>query len=158
MAQEASIRMKALRPADVCSVNPGNLPDLQATSLTSFFFFFFFLKIVFIFFRERKGGRKRWRETSMCGCLSSHVPRTGDVAGILGMCPDWELNQRPFGLQAGAQSTEPHQPGLTSSVVETKWVSQRQTGSSAAPRVGLTEQTHTLVLVGKQQNTHSFTQ
>ena len=27
------------------------------------------------------------------------------------MCPDWELNRRPFGFQAGAQSTEPHQPG-----------------------------------------------
>ena len=28
-----------------------------------------------------------------------------------GMCPDRELNQQPFGSQAGAQSTEPHQPG-----------------------------------------------
>ena len=27
------------------------------------------------------------------------------------MCPDRELNQRLFGSQAGAQSTEPHQPG-----------------------------------------------
>ena len=27
------------------------------------------------------------------------------------MCPDWESNQWPFGSQAGAQSTEPHQPG-----------------------------------------------
>ena len=26
------------------------------------------------------------------------------------MCPDWESNQKPFGLQAGAESTEPHQP------------------------------------------------
>ena len=25
--------------------------------------------------------------------------------------PAWESNQRPFGLQAAAQSTEPHQPG-----------------------------------------------
>ena len=39
----------------------------------------------------------------MCGCL--------DLAHNPGMCPDWESNQRPFGLQAGAQSTEPHQPG-----------------------------------------------
>ena len=27
------------------------------------------------------------------------------------MCPDWELNQQPFGSQAGAQSNEPQQPG-----------------------------------------------
>ena len=25
--------------------------------------------------------------------------------------PDWELNQQPFGLQAGTQSTEPHVSG-----------------------------------------------
>ena len=36
----------------------------------------------------------------------------GDLACIPGMCPDWELNQQPFGLQAGAHSTEPQQPGL----------------------------------------------
>ena len=27
------------------------------------------------------------------------------------MCPDWESSKRPFGSQAGAQSTDPHQPG-----------------------------------------------
>ena len=31
------------------------------------------------------------------------------------MCPDWESNRRPSGLQASAQSTEPHQP------VQSKW-------------------------------------
>ena len=36
----------------------------------------------------------------------SHAPPTGDLAGNPGMCPDWELNWRPFGLQAHAQSTE----------------------------------------------------
>ena len=46
----------------------------------------------------------------MCGCLS-HAP-TGDLAHNPGMCPDWELNQRPFGSHAVAQSTEPHQPGM----------------------------------------------
>ena len=34
---------------------------------------------------------------------------TGDLAHKPGMCPDWESNQRPFGLQPGAQSTEPGQ-------------------------------------------------
>ena len=47
----------------------------------------------------------------MCGRLS-HTPHpTGDLARNPGMCPDWESKQRPFALQAGAQSTEPHQPG-----------------------------------------------
>ena len=35
---------------------------------------------------------------------------TGDLARNPGMCPDWESNGRPFGSQAGTQSTEPHQP------------------------------------------------
>ena len=46
----------------------------------------------------------------MCGGLSHHLP-TGDLAPNPGVCPDWELNQRPFGLQVSAQSTEPLQPG-----------------------------------------------
>ena len=49
-------------------------------------------------------------ETSMCGCLLHAA--TGDLAYNPGMCPDWESNQQRFGLQACAQSTEPHQPGL----------------------------------------------
>ena len=42
------------------------------------------------------------------------MPPPGNLAHNPGMCPDWESNQRPFGSQAGAQSTEPHQPGLFS--------------------------------------------
>ena len=44
--------------------------------------------------------------------VASHVPPTGDLACNPGMCPDWESNQRPFGLQTHAQSTKLHQPGL----------------------------------------------
>ena len=44
----------------------------------------------------------------MYSCLL-HAPYWGPSPG---MCPEWELNQGPFGSQAGAQSTEPHQPGL----------------------------------------------
>ena len=85
------------------------------------FLFFFFLHFNCVFtsllikrfylfiFREGKGGRKRVRETSMCGCLSSYS--TGVLACNPGMCPDWESNWWPFGSQASAQSTEPHQPG-----------------------------------------------
>ena len=49
----------------------------------------------------------------MCACLSC-VPYWGPGLQPPGMCPDWELNQRPFGLQAGTQSTESHQPGQSS--------------------------------------------
>ena len=61
-------------------------------------FFFFFKKIFYLFiFRERGREGERERETSMCGCLShgSH----GDLVHNPGMCPDWELNQRPFDSQ-----------------------------------------------------------
>ena len=44
--------------------------------------------------------------------VASRAPPTGDLAHNQGKCPDWVLNWRPFGLQAGAQSTEPHQLGL----------------------------------------------
>ena len=49
------------------------------------FAFFFFLKILFIF-REGKGGRKRGREISMCGCLSC-TPYRGRRRNP-GMCPN----------------------------------------------------------------------
>ena len=66
-------------------------------------------KILFIFYTEEKGGRKRGRDTSMCGF--SRVPPIGNLSHNPGMYPDWESNQWPFGLQAGTQSTEPHQRG-----------------------------------------------
>ena len=50
----------------------------------------YFLKILFIY-QERKGGRKRGRDTSMCGYLLS-APYRG-AACKPGVCPDWELNQ-----------------------------------------------------------------
>ena len=40
------------------------------------------------------------------------MPPTQDLACDPGMGPDWESDRQPFGLQAGPQSTEPHQPGL----------------------------------------------
>ena len=45
----------------------------------------------------------------MCGHLL-HTPYWG-MAYNPGMGPDWELNSKPFGSQAGTQLTEPHQPG-----------------------------------------------
>ena len=71
---------------------------------------FIFKDFILFIFRQR--GREGEREGEEHQCVvASHVPPTGDLACNPGMCPDWELNQRPFGLQARAQSTEPHQPG-----------------------------------------------
>ena len=54
----------------------------------------------------------------MCGCLSRAPywqcglqPRRVPSLGI--KLENWESDWRPFGLQAGTQSTEPHQPELT---------------------------------------------
>ena len=66
-----------------------------------------FLKDFIYLFLDRGEGREK--ETSMCGCLSWS---TGDLDCNPGMCPDWDSNWQPFGLQAGTQSIEPHQPGL----------------------------------------------
>ena len=73
--------------------------------------FIIFLKILFIF-RER--GREAEREGKKHQCVvASHAPPTGDLARNPGMCPDWESNQWLFGSQVCAQSTEPHQSGLS---------------------------------------------
>ena len=47
----------------------------------------------------------------MCGCLSWAPHWEPDLACNLGMCTNWESNQRAFCSQAGTQSSEPHQPG-----------------------------------------------
>ena len=63
-----------------------------------------------ILFLEREREGEREGKTQKC-VVVFHEPRTGDPACNPGMCPDWESNQWPFGLQAGTQPTEPHQPG-----------------------------------------------
>ena len=67
-----------------------------------------FLKNYLFIFRERR----REGEKHQC-VVASHMPHNGDLACNPGMWPDWESNQWPFGSRAGAQSTEPHQPGLS---------------------------------------------
>ena len=71
---------------------------------------------MYLFFRER--GREEEREEEKHQCVVAfHMPPTGDLACKSVICPDWELNQRPFGMQAGTQSTEPHQQGLNSLIL-----------------------------------------
>ena len=49
--------------------------------------------------------------------VAFRAPTTGDLAHNPDMCLDWESNQQPFGLQAGAPSIEPHQLGLSTGLV-----------------------------------------
>ena len=84
---------------------PQNYKGMAVTTTSSSFLKRFYLFI----FRER--GREVERGEKLQRVVASPVPTTRDLARNPGMCPDWELNQRPFGLQAGTQSAEPHQPG-----------------------------------------------
>ena len=82
----------------------------------SLFYLLPFFKRFYLFtFRQR--GREGEREGEKHQLWLPLEPPTGDLACNTGMCPDWELNQRLFGSQAGAQSTESHQPGLLSFIV-----------------------------------------
>ena len=72
-----------------------------------------FFKILFIF-RER--GREGEREGEVHQLIASRTYAAEDPACNPGRCPDWELNLRPLGLQAGTQSTELHQPGPNTSM------------------------------------------
>ena len=47
---------------------------------------------------ERGREREREREKHQC-VVASHVAPEGDLACNPGMCPDWESNRLPFGLQ-----------------------------------------------------------
>ena len=78
-----------------------------------------FLRFYLFTFRERGREGEREGEKNRCvrdtsiGCLP-YAPDWGSAPTSPCMCPDWELNGWPFGSQAGAQCTEPHQPGLHS--------------------------------------------
>ena len=65
-------------------------------------YLFIYLKYFIYLFLER--GREGEREGEKPQCVvASHAPPTGDLAHNPGMCPNWDSNQRSFGLQAGAQ-------------------------------------------------------
>ena len=55
------------------------------------------------------------------------MPPIRDLAHNASMCSAQESNRRPLGWQAGAQSTEPHQPGLESCFTMTKFSSAQST-------------------------------
>ena len=68
-----------------------------------------FEKILYLLIFRQEG---RDGEKHPCVVASHALRPTRNLACDPGMCLDWELNQQPFGSQAGTQSTEPHQPGL----------------------------------------------
>ena len=72
-----------------------------------------FLRFYLFIFREREMEGERESELSLAEkqqcVVASHTPPTGDLTCNPDMCPDRESNRRPFSLQAGTQSTEPHQ-------------------------------------------------
>ena len=57
------------------------------------------------------GGREKERERNISVWLPLPYPQLGTWPANQACALDWESNQRPFGSQAGAQSTEPHQLG-----------------------------------------------
>ena len=71
--------------------------------------FRFIYLLTYLFTYVKTEGEKE--EEKQQYVVASCAPPAGDLAHNPGMYPDWELNQWSFGLQAGAQSTEPHQPG-----------------------------------------------
>ena len=96
----------------------------------------YFFKDVAYLFLERWKGREKKRERNINVWLPLEYPPTGDLACHPGMCPDRESNWRPFGSQAGTQSTEPHQPGqvqdfkssLPPPNSRTRWAGRAQRG------------------------------
>ena len=80
---------------------------MYKSSIYEFNEFYFIVSKDFIYFIFREMGREEERE----GEKYQWVPHPGDLACNPGMCPDWELNWRLFGSQAGAQSTETNWPG-----------------------------------------------
>ena len=82
--------------------------------------YFIFLKILFIF-------RQRGREGEKYHCVvAPRTPPTDDLACNPGMCPDWEVNQQPFGLQASTQTTEPSIPARAAYFNKTKWYQKKK--------------------------------
>ena len=96
-----SVRLLSNPPPSSHQATP--VQKLSLPLWNSFFINLYFLDFIYLFL-----------ETGKDHCVvASCTPPTGDLACYPGMCPDWELNQWPFGLWAGTQSTEPHQPGLS---------------------------------------------
>ena len=82
-------------------------------NFTSSFSIIFLKEFIYLFLDRGEGrdkGMKKESERNINVWLPLMTPPPGNLARNPGMCPDWESNWRPFGSQAGTQSTELHQP------------------------------------------------
>ena len=73
--------------------------------------FTFFCKDFIYLVLERREGREKERERNISVWLLLMCPPLGTWPATQACATEWELNQRPFGLQASTESTEPHHPG-----------------------------------------------
>ena len=71
----------------------------------------FFLRFYLFLVLDRGEGKEKERKRYINVWLPLKRPPLLGTAYNPGMCPNWDSNWRPFGSQAGTQSTEPHQPG-----------------------------------------------
>ena len=82
-------------------------------------FAYIFKKILFIYFLERGEGKEKDRKRNINVWSPLTSPPMRNLAHNPGMCPDWESNLQTFGLQACAQSSEPHNAGLFACIFKT---------------------------------------
>ena len=82
-------------------------------------FAYIFKKILFIYFLERGGGKEKDRKRNINVWSPLTSPPMRNLAHKPGLCPDWESNLQTFGLQACAQSSEPHNAGLFACIFKT---------------------------------------
>ena len=86
-------------PSSPTPLSSGRNPSPSGWQIFILKFFLNFLKRFYLFiFRER--GREGEREVEKHQCVvACHMAPSGDLACNPDMCPDWELNWRPFGSQ-----------------------------------------------------------
>ena len=90
-----------------------------------FFVYNVFLKLFkrFYLFVFREGeGREKELEKHWCVRDTSIGRLSQDPNRNPGMCPHWELNQRPFDSQAGTQLSEPLQARVNVFNIQIKWM------------------------------------
>ena len=59
---------------------------------------------IFIYLFLERGREREWEGEKHPCVVASHASPTADLAHNAGMCPEWELNQWPFGSQASQHS------------------------------------------------------